>query len=162
LIQALDEKGSDDKESQWKQVTDIYEKQSQVVSEAKRRIQDSTKTLEEVEALINDAKKNELFKNLKTLRASLKEVIEQQRAIVQEDKRLKEALIHANVLRTYTKEQKAARSQFLREIQALQPEGIPVGKAGELGQQESNNLLIHAHRRVNQLQSQLEKMQVCQ
>lgn len=160
LIQALDENKSDNKESQWKQVTDLFETQSKVVDAAKKKIQESGKSLEELEALIKDAKQNELFKNLKSLRASLKELVEQQRAVMLEDKKLKEALIHANVLRTYTKEQKAARSQFLKEIQALQPEGIQAKAGSEMSQEQTNNLLIHAHRRVVQLQDQLEKMQV--
>lgn len=160
LIQALDEKKSEDKESQWKQVTEMFEAQSIVVNAAKRKIQESGKSLEELEALIKDAKQSEHLKNLKSLRASLKELVEQQRTVMLEDKRLKEALIHANVLRTYTKEQKAARSQFLKEIQALQPEGIEAKTGSEMSQEQTNNLLIHAHRRVVQLQSQLEKMQV--
>jgi hypothetical protein len=40
------------------------------------------------------------------------------------NKKLTETIIHANVLKTYTNEQKLARSQFLKEMQALQPEGI--------------------------------------
>ena len=40
------------------------------------------------------------------------------------NKKLSEAVIHANVLRSFTNEQKLARTQFLKEIQALQPEGI--------------------------------------
>lgn len=162
LIQALDEKKSEDKESQWKQVTDMFEAQSQVVNSAKKKIQESGKSLDELEALIKDAKQNEHFKNLKSLRASLKELVEQQRTVMLEDKKLKEALIHANVLRSYTKEQKAARSQFLKEIQALQPEGIQAKAGSEMSQEQTNNLLIHAHRRVVQLQSQLEKMQASQ
>lgn len=161
LIHALDEKG-EDKELQWKQVTDMFEAQSQVVNEAKKKIQESGKSLDELEALIKDAKQNEHFKNLRSLRASLKELVEQQRVLMLEDKKLKEALIHANVLRSYTKEQKAARSQFLKEIQALQPEGIQAKAGSEMTQEQTNNLLIHAHRRVVQLQSQLEKMQASQ
>lgn len=37
---------------------------------------------------------------------------------------MSEAIIHANVLKNYTTEQKIARSQFLKEMQALMPEGI--------------------------------------
>jgi len=40
------------------------------------------------------------------------------------DLKLSEAIAHANVLKNYTAEQKQARSQFLKEMQALQPEGI--------------------------------------
>ncbi len=38
--------------------------------------------------------------------------------------KLSEAIVHANVLKSYTTEQKAARTQFLKEMQALMPEGI--------------------------------------
>jgi hypothetical protein len=64
-------------------------------------------------------------------------------------------------LRTYTNEQKLARNQFLKEMQALQPEGIQVDRAeDQLTTEEINNLLIHAHKRVIQLQKQIEKIQV--
>ena len=106
---------------------------------------------------------------------------------------LKEAVVHANVLRTYTAEQKHARSQFLKEIQSLQPEGIHGGNksraciyisqlkhlfimfinvhivvvvvvvvvADQLSNEEINSLLLHAHKRVLQMQRQIEKCQVC-
>lgn len=64
-------------------------------------------------------------------------------------------------MRTYTNEQKLARNQFLKEMQALQPEGIQVNRAeDQLTTEEINNLLIHAHKRVIQLQKQIEKIQV--
>ena len=64
-------------------------------------------------------------------------------------------------MRTYTNEQKLARNQFLKEMQALQPEGIQVDRAeDQLTTEEINNLLIHAHKRVIQLQKQIEKIQV--
>lgn len=165
LRDALDEKfNSLDKETQWKNVTEFFEKQSQKVAEAKQKFTIGNKAIEELEVMINEAKKNELFKNLNSLRQSLKDLIEQQRTVKQEESKLKEALIHANVLRTYTNEQKAARSQFLKEIQALQPEGIQGKRISEdqLSTEEINNLLIHAHKRVVQLQNQLEKMQMSQ
>lgn len=46
-------------------------------------------------------------------------------------------------------------------MQALQPEGIQVNRAeDQLTTEEINNLLIHAHKRVIQLQKQIEKIQV--
>ena len=66
------------------------------------------------------------------------------------------------MLRSYTNEQKAARNQFLKEIQSLQPDGITsLNKtSGELTNEEINSLLIHAHKRVLQLQKQIENNQV--
>ena len=87
------------------------------------------------------------------------DLIEQQRLIKAEENKLGEATIHANVLRSYTNEQKLARTQFLKEIQALQPEGIRTSE-DKLTNEELNNLLIHAHKKVLQLQKQIEKMQV--
>jgi MICOS complex subunit MIC60 len=77
-------------------------------------------------------------------------------------KKLSEAKVHANILRSYTNEQKAARNQFLKEIQSLQPDGITsLNKtSGELSNEEINSLLIHAHKRVLQLQKQIENNQV--
>lgn len=162
LRDALDEKmNSSDKEAQWRNVTEIFEKQTQKVAEAKQKLTVGNKALDELETMINEAKKNDLFKNLKSLRESLKELIEQQRTIKQEESKLKEALIHANVLRSYTNEQKVARAQFLKEIQALQPEGKKASE-DQLSTEEVNNLLLHAHKRVLQLQNQIEKMQLNQ
>ena len=46
-------------------------------------------------------------------------------------------------------------------MQALQPEGIQVARTeDQLTTEEINNLLIHAHKRVIQLQKQIEKIQV--
>ncbi len=162
LRDALDEtKNEASKEAQWKNVTDLFEKQTQFVNEAKQTLASGSKSLEELETLIQSARKSDSFKNLKSIRRTQKEFIEQQRLIKFEESKLKEALIHANVLRTYTNEQKAARSQFLKEIQALQPEGINrENKGDQLSTEEINGLLIHAHKRVLQLQNQIEKMQV--
>lgn len=165
LRDALDEtKNNVDKELQWKKVTEFFNKQTQSVNEAKKKISNSARSLEDFELMIKDAKNNDTFKNLAALRDGLKELIEQQRIIKQEDNKLKEALIHANVLRSYTNEQKVARAQFLKEIQALQPEGIQGKKVNEdqLSNEEINNLLIHAHKRVLQLQNQIDKIQLNQ
>jgi len=162
LRDALDEtKNEASKEVQWKNVTDLFEKQTYLVNEAKKAVASSLKSSEELERLIQSGRKSDAFKNLKSLRKTQKEFIQQQRLINSEETKLKEALIHANVLRSYTNEQKAARAQFLREIRALQPEGINrENKSDQLSTEEINGLLIHAHKRVLQLQNQLEKMQV--
>lgn len=189
LRDALDESKSDTskKETQWLNVTELFEKQSQFVNEAKQKISIGAKSLEEFENISKEARNNDMFKNLKAFRDGQRAAIEQQRVLKTEEAKLKEALIHANVLRSYTNEQKMARAQFLKgmnsffmknylfylihnecsfpkEIQALQPEGLQTkrGANAELTTEEINNLLIHAHKRVLQLQNQVEKLQMTQ
>lgn len=164
LRDALDEKSDKDKEVQWKNVTDLFTKQTSSVNEAKLQMSVAKKSLDDLEVMIAEAKKNDLFKSLIALRDGQRGLIEQQKKFSFEENKLKEALIHANVLRTYTNEQKVARAQFLKEIQALQPEGINGKRVSEdqLSTEEVNNLLIHAHKRVSQLQNQVKKIQMTQ
>ncbi len=161
---ALDEDTNDEsKELQWREVTRLFELQSKAVNEAKKNINQANNSLADLEKLVKEAKSSDIFKNVKSLNQTQIDLIEQERLIKSEENKLAEATIHANVLRSYTNEQKLARAQFLKEIQALQPEGIHAVNRSEdqLTSDEINNLLIHAHKRVLQLQKQIEKMQVC-
>jgi mitofilin len=164
LRNALDEDTNDEsKELQWREVTRLFELQSKAVNEAKKNINQANNSLADLEKLVKEAKSSDIFKNVKSLNQTQIDLIEQERLIKSEENKLAEATIHANVLRSYTNEQKLARAQFLKEIQALQPEGIHAVNRSEdqLTSDEINNLLIHAHKRVLQLQKQIEKMQVC-
>ncbi len=85
-------------------------------------------TINEIEALLEQIKSNEQFKLKITHYADVQNgLIEHFRRLQDEQKKLKEAIVHANVLRNYTTEQKQAKSQFLKEMQSLQPEGIHGG-----------------------------------
>jgi len=115
-----------------------------------------------LENLLNEVKTSDL--SVKNLRQTQIDLIEQCRRLQAEKTKLSEAIIHANVLRSYTNEQKMARSQFMKEMQALQPDGIQIVNRPEdqLTNEEINNLLIHAHKRVLQLQKQIDKIQTAQ
>lgn len=164
LKDALDESNNEEtKEKQWEIVTKFYHEQSKSVNEANQNFLSFSTYLVEINDFVKDAMQNKLFKNLKVLSQCQKDILEKQTIIKSEEKILKEATIHANVLRSYTNEQKEARLQFLKELQALQPAGILNNSSEDkLSNGELNNLLIHAHKRVLQLQQQIDRMQLIQ
>ena len=74
--------------------------------------------------MVKEIRSVEFSKNVKNLRNVQVDLVNELRLLQVEQTKLNEAIVHANVLKNYTNEQKTARSQFLKEIQALQPEGI--------------------------------------
>jgi len=156
---------SSDKELQWRQVTNLFDTQASDVSEANEKFDSARQLVSDMDAFLAEAKSNEeLVGQVKNLRATQNDLIDQFRRLQSEQNRLAETVIHANVLRTYTVERKQARSQFLKEIQSLQPEGMTKlnSDGDQLSNEEINSLLIHAHKRVLQLQKQLERLQLTQ
>lgn len=171
LKKALDDdqvninKDQSSKELEWRQVTDLFDIQSRDVNETNLKNAAAKKVIDDLDALLKEVKMNdELYNNVKNLRETQLELLNQARLLQSEKTKLNEALIHANVLKNYTGEQKLAREQFLKEIQSLQPEGIyrNANSGDQLSNDELNSLLIHAHKRVLQLQKQIEKMQQTQ
>jgi len=157
---ALDDSKEELKDEQWKNVTDLFERQAGEVKETTQKIDASKKAIVDLDRLIVDIKSNNLSHFLTNLRDTQKELIKQFNQLQSEKSKISEAVIHANVLRTYTTEQKSARDQFLKEMQSLLPEGIKTKTTDEnLTYEELNSLLIHAHKRVLQLQKQIGKMQ---
>ena len=80
--------------------------------------------MNELDTKIKELKSVEFSKNLKNLRETQTDLVNQFRLLQAEQAKLTEAIVHANVLKNYTHEQKTARNQFLKEMQALQPDGI--------------------------------------
>lgn len=164
LRQALDDSKLDvlDKELEWQQVTDLFDLQSNDVATANERFLIAKNNVQELEKLLNQINlSDELKKNVKNLKQTKIDLINQMRSLQAEENKLSEAIAHANVLKNYTQEQKIARSQFLKEMQSLQPEGIRTQTSSDqLSNEEINSLLLHAHKRVVQLQNQLQKLQV--
>lgn len=80
--------------------------------------------MDELDTMIKELKSIEFSKNIRNLRETQTDMINQFRLLQAEQSKLSEAIVHANVLKNYTHEQKKARNQFLKEMQALQPEGI--------------------------------------
>lgn len=149
-------------DSNWKRVTETFESQLKDVRETNERIEMAKRAIVDLDRLLGEIKSSNLTQYLSGIREIQLELIKQFNTLQNERQRLSEAVVHANVLRAYTNEQKTARDQFLKEIQSLQPEGITHhGKTADetLTNEELNNLLIHAHKRVLQLQKQLAKMQ---
>ncbi|CAF0889017.1 unnamed protein product, partial [Brachionus calyciflorus] len=163
LRKALDDTKTDDlsKDLEWRQVTDLFELQSSDVNAANEKFLIAKRNIDELDKLINQVRQNdELKKNVKNLKQIQIDLINQMRSLQMEENKLHEAISHANVLKNYTQEQKVARNQFLKEMQALQPEGIrPNSSSDQLSNEEINSLLLHAHKRVVQLQNQIERIQ---
>lgn len=155
-----------EKEVEWRKVTDLFDVQTNNVNVAHQKFALAKSQIEELDRLLAEIKSDELSKNVKNLKETQLELIKQFRAFQAEQNKLSEAIIHANVLKSYTTEQKIARNQFLKEMQALMPEGIHGINKSHYGEQltneELNSLLIHAHKRVIQLQKQIEKIQTTQ
>lgn len=152
-----------DKELEWRQVTDLFDLQSADVNVANEKFLIAKNSVQELDKLLGQVKdSDDLKKNVKNLKQTQIDLINQMRNLQVEENKLNEAIAHANVLKNYTQEQKVARNQFLKEMQSLQPEGIRTQTSSDqLSNEEINSLLLHAHKRVVQLQNQLEKLQVC-
>ncbi|RNA35792.1 MICOS complex subunit MIC60 isoform X5 [Brachionus plicatilis] len=163
LRRALDDTKIDglDKDLEWRQVTDLFDLQSNDVNAANEKFLIAKSNVQELDKLLGQVKQNEeLRKNVKNVKQTQIDLINQMRSLQVEENKLNEAIAHANVLKSYTQEQKVARNQFLKEMQSLQPEGIRAQTSSDqLSNEEINSLLLHAHKRVVQLQNQLEKLQ---
>ncbi|XP_035675041.1 MICOS complex subunit MIC60-like isoform X3 [Branchiostoma floridae] len=147
------------KEEQWQAVTGAKEAQVDALKQAEATAAAARENLEKVRAVIKQGKSSLSEPDQEILSAEEelgKLAYELETAVGKVSK----AQADAQVMQEYQALVEQGRKQFKKELESIMPDVKLGGWRGKLSEDELNSLIAHAHRRIEQLQSQLAEQQL--
>ncbi|XP_066278161.1 MICOS complex subunit MIC60-like isoform X2 [Branchiostoma lanceolatum] len=158
---AMDEDSSGPlgKEEQWQAVTGAKEAKVDALKLAEASATAARENLEKARAVIKEGKSSLSEPDQEILVAEEelgKLAYELETAVGKVSK----AQADAQVMQEYQDLVEQGRKQFKKELESIMPDVRLGGWRGKLSEDELNSLIAHAHRRIEQLQSQLAEQQL--
>ncbi|CAH1258436.1 IMMT [Branchiostoma lanceolatum] len=158
---AMDEDSSGPlgKEEQWQAVTGAKEAKVDALKFAEASATAARENLEKARAVIKEGKSSLSEPDQEILVAEEelgKLAYELETAVGKVSK----AQADAQVMQEYQDLVEQGRKQFKKELESIMPDVRLGGWRGKLSEDELNSLIAHAHRRIEQLQSQLAEQQL--
>ncbi|XP_078668592.1 MICOS complex subunit MIC60-like isoform X8 [Branchiostoma floridae x Branchiostoma belcheri] len=147
------------KEEQWQAVTGAKEAKVDALKLAEASATAARENLEKVRAVIRESKSS-LSEPDQEILAAEEELSKLAYELETAVGKVAKAQADAQVMQDYQALVEQGRKQFKKELESIMPDVKLGGWRGKLSEDELNSLIAHAHRRIEQLQSQLAEQQL--
>ncbi|KAK3094531.1 hypothetical protein FSP39_002946 [Pinctada imbricata] len=156
LKKAIEAEGKSDKDSQWKAVSETYKLRQKAEELSNKIVNEARTEIDKVRQVVSEAQTDNLTKDNKSLIRTLETLDKTQDELKIAGSKVVKSIEESSAMQRVKEMVEEGKKQFRKELDSIMPE-LKLADKEKLSEEDLNTLLAHAHKKIEQLQSQLAK-----